>query len=56
MLRFHCLRVLMAAVRLAHSVSRFYPVAAVRPGTLTLVPFPFFFSYDRGCYALIGRF
>ena len=31
--------VLVAAVRPARSASRFYPVAAVRPGTLTLVSF-----------------
>ena len=35
----------------------FYPVAAARPGTLTLVSsFPFLFSYAHGRYALIGHF
>ena len=56
LLQSRCLNVLVAAVRPAHSVPRFYPVAAVRPGILTLVSFPRLFSYDRGRYALIGHF
>ena len=42
LLRFHRFHVPAAAERPAHSVSCSYPVAAVRPGILTLVPFLLF--------------